>query len=246
MPAGLRLALAKAEGTKNIGDDLTALRAMVAYLQKLLPKTKDIEKRIEITEALNGLRSRISELGKTENKTDILAPPTSKHESQVAGRVPDGIRQAQDRIRDARAASTPRSASCPTAAQVFDAKTQKMLDNMRVTVRRVRVHDRGGEETPTERLIRERREQRNDAGLAVARAKPKTPRKSLRRTRRSRNDGWKCKRRKNGKPRTSARGRTEIEEERGAAAGVHGRARGPRNEWKTNATTAKRPRNCTS
>jgi hypothetical protein len=182
VPAGLRLALAKAEGTKNIGDDLTALRAMVAYLQKLLPKTKDIEKRIEITEALNGLRSRISELGKDgKKKVDILSPADFEAmKAKLRDAFRDGIRQAQDRIKDARSGFTAAfGILSDSLLQVFDAKTQKMLENLRVAVSGFGFETAAGEETPTERLIRERGEQRIDASLAKARADAKTPEELL-------------------------------------------------------------------
>jgi hypothetical protein len=177
VPAGLRLALAKAEGTKNIGDDLTALRAMVAYLQKLLPKTKDIEKRIEITEALNGLRSRISELGKDgKKKVDILSPADYEAmKAKLRDAFRDGIKQAQDKVRDARAGFTAAfGILSDSLLQVFDAKTAKMLDNLRVQVAGFGFETAAGEETPSERLIRERSEQRTDQALANARANAKT------------------------------------------------------------------------
>jgi hypothetical protein len=177
IPAKMRLALARAEGTKNVGDDITALRAMVAYLQKLLPKTKDIEKRIEITEALNGLRSRISELGKEgKKKTDILSPADFEAmKAKLRDAFADGIRQAQDRIKDARAGFTAAfSILSDSLLQVFDAKTQKMLDNMRVAVAGFGFTTAAGEDTPTERLIRERAEQRTDAALALTRQNAKT------------------------------------------------------------------------
>jgi hypothetical protein len=177
IPAGMREALARAEGTKNIGDDLTSLRAMVAYLQKLLPKTKDIEKRIEITEALNGLRSRISELGKDgKKKVDILSPADYEAmKAKLRDAFRDGIKQAQDKVRDARAGFTAAfGILSDSLLQVFDAKTAKMLDNLRVQVAGFGFETAAGEETPTERLIRERSEQRTDQALATARANAKT------------------------------------------------------------------------
>jgi murein DD-endopeptidase MepM/ murein hydrolase activator NlpD len=177
IPGRQRLALARAEGTKNIGDDLTALRAMVAYLQKLLPKTKDIEKRIEITEALNGLRSRISELGKDgKKKVDILSPADYEAmKAKLRDAFRDGIKQAQDKVRDARAGFTAAfGILTDSLLQVFDAKTAKMLDNLRVQVAGFGFETAAGEETPSERLIRERSEQRTDQALANARANAKT------------------------------------------------------------------------
>jgi murein DD-endopeptidase MepM/ murein hydrolase activator NlpD len=182
IPGRQRLALARAEGTKNIGDDLTALRAMVAYLQKLLPKTKDIEKRIEITEALNGLRSRISELGKDgKKKVDILSPADYEAmKAKLRDAFRDGIKQAQDKVRDARAGFTAAfGILSDSLLQVFDAKTQKMLDNLRVAVAGFGFTTAAGEETPTEKLLRERSESRIDAGLAKARADAKTPEEIL-------------------------------------------------------------------
>lgn len=178
IPGGLRLALTKAEGTKNLGDDLTALRAMVAYLQKLLPKTKDIEKRIEITEALNGLRQRIAEIGKQGKKADISdAIDYEALKKKLRDQFRDGIEQARQKIVDARAGfSAAFGVLSDQLLSVFDAKTQKMLDNLRVEVQEFgSVFSVGaGEESPTERVIRERAEARTDAALANARKNAKT------------------------------------------------------------------------
>jgi hypothetical protein len=177
VPAGLRLALAKAEGTKNIGDDLTALRAMVAYLQKLLPKTKDIEKRIEITEALNGLRSRISELGKDKKKkVDILSPADYEAmKAKLRDAFRDGLKQAQDRIKDARAGFTAAfGILSDSMLQVFDAKTQQILDNLRVRVAEFGFDTAAGEETPAEAQLRQMREFRSDQALRDALKNAKT------------------------------------------------------------------------
>jgi murein DD-endopeptidase MepM/ murein hydrolase activator NlpD len=181
IPGRQRLALARAEGTKNIGDDLTALRAMVAYLQKLLPKTKDIEKRIEITEALNGLRSRIAELGKEGKKADVSdAIDYEALKKRLRESFREGIEQARQKIVDARAGFTAAfGILSESLLQVFDAKTQKMLDNLRVQVAGFGFDTAAGEETPTERLIRERGERRTDAGLARARQDAKTPEEIL-------------------------------------------------------------------
>jgi hypothetical protein len=171
------LQLAKAEGTKNIGDDLTALRAMVAYLQKLLPKTKDIEKRIEITEALNGLRSRIAELGKDKTKkVDILSPADFEEmKKKLRDNFAAGIEQARQKVVDARAGfSAAFGILGDQLLTVFDAKTQKLLDNLRVAVAGFGFTTAAGEETPTEKLIRDRGEARTDAALAAARANAKT------------------------------------------------------------------------
>ncbi len=176
VPAGLRLALVKAEGTKNIGDDLTALRAMVAYLQKLLPKTKDIEKRIEITEALNGLRSRIAELGKTDKKADISdAIDYDALKKKLRDQFREGIEQARQKIVDARASfGAAFGILTDSLLNVFDAKTERMLADLRTKVQGFDFTIGAGEETPTEKLLSQRREAKIDADLAAARAKAST------------------------------------------------------------------------
>lgn len=168
VPAPLRLALSKAEGTKNIGDDLTALRAMVAYLQKLLPKTQDIEKRIEITDALNGLRERIADLNKTKPKADVSdAIDYEKLKTKLRDQFRQGIENARKAIVEARGAfSTAFGVLGDSLLQVFDAKTERMLENLRTQVAGFNFSIGAGEETPTERLLRERREAQIDASLA--------------------------------------------------------------------------------
>ena len=198
IPARQRLALARAEGTKNIGDDLTAFRAMVAYLQKLLPKTKDIEKRIEITEALNGLRERISDLGKTGGKADISdAIDYDKLKAKLRDQFRQGIENARKTITDARASfGAAFGTLTDSLLTVFDAKTEKMLADLRVKVAGFDFTIGAGEETPTERLLAQRREARIDADLAAARAKADDRGGDQRKpTRRSRNAGSKSRRR---------------------------------------------------
>jgi hypothetical protein len=170
IPAGMRLALAKAEGTKNIGDDLTALRAMVAYLEKLLPKTKDVEKRIEITEALNGLRDRISELGKTGTKADVSdVIDYDALKKKLRDQFRDGIEKARQGIVDSRAKfSAAFGILSDSLLTVFDAKTERMLENLRVKVAGFNFTIGAGDETPAEAQLRQLRERRSDESLAQA------------------------------------------------------------------------------
>lgn len=175
IPGKMRLALARAEGTKRIGDDITALQAMVAYLQKLLPKTKDIEKRIEITEALNGLRERIRELGKT-GKGDISdAIDYEKLKQKLREQFREGLRRAQDAVKDARSGFRAAFEGLgETMLRVFDAKTEQLLANARATVAQFGFSIGAGEETPTERLLRQRREEQEDERLRQNLAEAKT------------------------------------------------------------------------
>lgn len=62
LPAGLRLALAEAEVTQGTRDDLKAWRAIERWLEQRIRVTRNVNKRIEMLEALAGARNAIAGL----------------------------------------------------------------------------------------------------------------------------------------------------------------------------------------
>lgn len=174
IPPRLREAVARAEGTKGMGDDLTALGAVAAYLQKILPKTKDVEKRIEITEALNQVRSRIKDIleqrAEAREKVDISKQIAWE---KLQDRFKQAMDQARERVASARGAfGQAFAAVADKLYQAFDAKTEQLLANARVRIMGFEIGV--GEETPAERELRLRREARTDADLQRALASADT------------------------------------------------------------------------
>lgn len=168
IPAKLREAVARAEGTKQLGDDLTALGAVATYLQKILPKTKDVEKRIEITEALNSVRGRIRDIleqrAEAKEKIDLAKAVAWE---KLQDRFRQAIERATDKVAGARGAfSDAFSAVADRLYRVFDAKTDKLLADARVKVMGFEIG--AGEETPAERELRQRREKRASDDLQRA------------------------------------------------------------------------------
>ena len=181
IPNNLQLALARAEGTKGMKDDLSALTAIESYLAKRLTKTKDVEKKIALQEALNRVRSQVEDMNaelaeKEKERVSKLNDALDRWRENAADKFAQTVALLKERIADRREGfGAAFGTVADQLARAFDAKTEQLLANVRAKVAAFGFEIGVGEETPAERALREFREQRDAEERARRRAAATTP-----------------------------------------------------------------------
>lgn len=85
IPAGIHLAIAKAEGTKGLEDDIAAQRSLLqVYLHRLKQKGLTTEERADLQDAINETRAKIRDAQK-----------------ELADQIAEEVRKGNERLRDA-------------------------------------------------------------------------------------------------------------------------------------------------
>lgn len=176
IPNTMQLALARAEGSQGMKDDLTALSVIEKYLAGRLTRTKDLEKKLELQEALNSIRDRVQSVkgqladAEKERQTKLDEALERMRES-ARDKFAQTIELLRARIVDRREGfAAAFGTAADQLAKVWDAKTDLLLANARAKVSAFGFEIGAGEETPAERALREFREQRAAEDRARRRA----------------------------------------------------------------------------